>query len=240
MNLNTTDSHSEKNHSRFKKLIGSRHSLRGTLVRGSFWSAVIKVSSKLVLLAFAAILSRELGAEGYGIYAFAFSVLAIMRIFAVLGIPTLLMREIAAAQVNGEWSYFRGILVRGVQTVLLMSLLVAFIMLLFMWVFTGEMSQNKSETIYWSIAMLPPLALVATIAGALKGMHHVVTAQAISLLFRPVTALLCVIAVLYTAKVQLLPQNMMAIQMLSTFITLVVSAIIIFRFLPGSPADRLS
>ena len=58
-----------------------------------------------------------LGAPGCGIHAYAFAIMSLLMVLAEAGGPTLLMRELAASQGQGEWG-LRGALRRAGQLVL--------------------------------------------------------------------------------------------------------------------------
>src|SRR5690606_553836 len=82
--------------------------LAAHLMRGALGTGGIGLANKLLSLAIAIILGRNLGAEGYGYYAFAIATVTLISIPAQLGIPSLTTREIAASHARGEWGLMRG------------------------------------------------------------------------------------------------------------------------------------
>ena len=220
--------------SNLQKKIGGRNSLRRQLVRGGIGISALNLINRLLILMLAIVLSRELGAEGYGIYAYALALMNLLLIFSVLGMPTLLVREIAANQVRQNWPCFRGLLLRSHQIVFVMSFVVAGSAGLVLWLLSDEIAVNQRETIYIMIALLPLVTLRRTMMGVLRGMQHVVKSKAVELLYRPALTLLGV-GILFTLIPSMrTPQYAMAIQLAATAVALLIAAILLYRYIPHS------
>ena len=101
-------------------------SLRAFLLRGVLGSGVLKIFHTLLILATAILLARTLGPEGYGIYAFAYALATLIAIPAQMGLPTLVVREVARYQLKEEWGYLKGILRFSNQVVLGLAALLIF------------------------------------------------------------------------------------------------------------------
>ncbi|MBD3756183.1 MAG: oligosaccharide flippase family protein, partial [Gammaproteobacteria bacterium] len=99
--------------------------LRARLVRSALGSAGVQAANRAIALVLGVVLARSLGPDGYGVYAFAFALMSLLMVAAEAGVPTLLMREVAAAEGSGDWGLLRGALQRGVQFVGLVSLTIA-------------------------------------------------------------------------------------------------------------------
>ena len=72
-------------------------------------SMALMVGSTLLTALVAVFLARLLGPAGYGVYAFAFSLITVLAIPSQLGLPQLVVRETARSQVNGDWGLMRGL-----------------------------------------------------------------------------------------------------------------------------------
>lgn len=79
------------------------------LAGGAAASTGLTVARNVLLLAASILLARMLKPTGYGQYAFAMSLAKVLGIFATLGLPGLLIREIAAGEAKGQWSLVRGL-----------------------------------------------------------------------------------------------------------------------------------
>jgi len=214
--------------------IGGRSSLRRQLVRGGAGVALLKLIGLLLTLMLAIVLSRELGAEGYGIYAYALALLKLLIIISVFGMPMLLVREIAINEACKNWSYFRGLLSRSHQIVFAVSTIMAGIAVFVLWQFSDEIAVNQRETIYFAIILLPLIALRRTAMGVLRGMQHVVKSQAIESLYRPALTLLGV-GILFTLIPSMrTPQHAMAIHLAAAAVALLIAAVLLYRYIPHS------
>nr|MCU0943155.1 oligosaccharide flippase family protein [Hydrogenophaga sp.] len=103
-----------------------RPGLGPQLVKASMGSAGLRVAGMLFGFLSGVQLARGLGAQGYGVYGLAMSVIALMSVVTEFGLPQLLTREVAAAQVHHQWERVRGILVWSTRVVLLTSALSLF------------------------------------------------------------------------------------------------------------------
>lgn len=170
---------------RLTAAVGSKKSLRGRLVRGGVSSFTLKIGSGLLALPLAIVLARTLGPEGYGVYAFALSLVTLLAIPAQMGLPTLLVREIARYQQRREWGLLRGMLTRANQWALAISVflgLAAAGIALSPW---GFVEQHQLQTFAWALVLLPLIALGNLRGAALRGLHRVVQGLLPGLLLRP-------------------------------------------------------
>lgn len=216
----------------FRKLIGNRDSFRRQLVRGGVGSALIQATNRLLTLALGIVMARGLGAEGYGVYAYAFVLLTVLMVFAELGMPTLLMREVAAREARQDWSHLRGVLVRAFQIVFSAAVTFAAIAALVLWQRSDGMSATESRTLAWALVLLPFVALTRAITAALYGLQHVVKAQAIEMLVRSVLVLLGVGFLFIFVPDMRLPQYAMAVQLGAAIVVLWAAAVLLYRHLP--------
>jgi len=206
--------------------------LRAQLVRGGMGSGAVMALNRLLRLALGIVLARGLGAEGYGIYAYAFAIMSLLMVAGEAGVPTLLMREVAASQGREEWGLLRGALIRGGQFVALASISVSAIGLLVLWMMADRLNPAEFYTALFMLLLLPLSALAKTVAHAMRGLHRVGTGQAVDMLLRPALALVGVGTVFFLFPDLRRPQVAMAAQLGAVFVVLVTGAIVLKRFLP--------
>lgn len=218
--------------SHLRRLVGSRSSLRGQLVRSGAGSALVQVLNRLLALALGVVLARGLGAEGYGIYSYAFALMTLLLVFAELGMPTLLMRVIAASQARRDWPQLRGVLVRALQIVFLNAVTLTGIAALVLWFLSDGMSVNQSKTLIWVVALLPLAAVTKAMMAVLQGLQHVVKAQTVEMLVRPVFVLLGVGGVFTFFPDMRLPQYAVLVQLGGAITVLCVAAMLLYQYLP--------
>jgi len=143
----------------FKQFFSDSGGLRTELTKGTIGSFSLKLVYALLAMALSIFLARSLGAEGYGIFAFAFTVMTLMTVPIQVGLPTLVVREVAKYQQDKQWGLIKGLLKRASQGILLMWLVISLIGLAIYWGLGGSINSIQSMTILWAILLLPLLAL---------------------------------------------------------------------------------
>ncbi len=208
------------------------HKLQKLLL--SKWSgvALIQALNPIFGLLTGIVLARGLGVEGYGAYAYAISLLTVLLIFAKLGMPILVVREVAANQARHDWSLLRGIIVWSAKVVLTSSALIMVVAGIVLWQLETGMSSAMRGTLFYALLLLPCAALTALVLAILQGLQKVVQSQFIELLFRPALLLLGVLLLVSVLPHACLSQNVMAIQLGSYIIALGLAIVFLFKYLP--------
>jgi len=206
--------------------------LKARLIRGGLGSAGVQAANRLLALGLGIVLARMLGPDGYGIYAYAFAIMSLLMVAAEAGVPTLLMREVAAAQGKEEWGLLRGALRRGGQFVALAATTVSLLGLLVLWGFAESLRPEVLYTTVLMLLVLPITALCKTVAHAMRGLHRVVIGQAVDMLIRPLLVLIIVTVVFLAWPEQRQPHVAMAAQLLGALMVLLLGALVLRRFIP--------
>jgi len=206
--------------------------LKARLIRGGIGSAGIQATNRVLALALGIVLARTLGPDGYGVYAYAFAVMSLLMVAAEAGVPTLLMREVAASLGREEWGLMRGTLRRAGQFVALAAIAVALTGLAVLWAVGDRLSPEMFYTMALMLLVLPFAAGTKTVAHALMGLHRVVLGQGVNMLLQPalVVTFVWVAFLLWPALRQ--PHYAMAAQLLAAAIVLVVGLLILRRLTP--------
>lgn len=207
--------------------------LRARLIRGGLGSAGIQAVNRVLALALGIVLARTLGAEGYGVYAYAFALMSLIMVAAEAGVPTLLVREVAASEGRGEWGRLRGVLRRAGQFVALASTTIAVLGLLVLWWLADSLTPAVLYTTTLMLLVLPLSAGAKTVVHAMMGLNRVVIGQAVDMLVRPamVLALVGTVFLLWPDWQQ--PQIAMAAQLLAAVVALILGWLILRRLTPG-------
>lgn len=170
--------------------------LRAQLVRGASWSFVLKVISTGLVLATSILLARVLGPKGYGIYAYAFALVGLLKVPTTLGLPQLVLRNVAAYHARSEWGLMRGMLLRARQALLLTSIGIAAIAALLALVLREHIDPAMYGAFRLALATLPLAGMLMLSTATLRGLGYVVLGQVPDLLIKPVS-LLVLIGVAY-------------------------------------------
>lgn len=206
--------------------------LRDQLIRAGTGSAGIQAGNRVLSLVLGILLARNLGAEGYGVYAYAFAVMALLMVPAEAGVPTLIMREIAANHARGHWPLLRGALIRAFQFVGVTSSAIALIGLIVLWLIGPRLSEAQYLTMVFMLLVLPFAVLIKTTSAALRGLLHVLTGQALRMLLQPLTVILLLGTLFYSLPEYRQPQLAMAGQIAGGLFVLSVALWMLWRRMP--------
>ncbi|MGF1640178.1 MAG: flippase, partial [Rhodospirillales bacterium] len=166
---------------------GAAGSLRAEVVRGSAGSFAVKILNALLSFAVAVALARWLGAEAYGVYSFCLAVLMLTALPAQAGLPQLVVRETAKAQVDGDWALMRGLWRWANRFVLAASLFATLAVAGFL---IAVEDPQRTETMVLGLALVPIVAFANVRAASLRGLRRVIHGQLPEGIVHPLTLLL--------------------------------------------------
>lgn len=204
--------------------------LRTDLARGTIGSFSLKVFYTVLAFAISIVLARALTPSGYGIYSFAYSLISIFAIPTQLGIPTLVVREVARYHGQYQWDLLRGILQRATQTVILLSLLVAIITPFITDSLANTIEHNQLQTILWALPLVPLLAFNQLRQAALQGFGHPLIGQLPEMVFLPV--LLFAFFGVSLVFHGLTPPQTMVLYSIASAITFFIGTLLLLKQLP--------
>ena len=202
------------------------------VLRGGIGGGAVQATALAATLGLTVCLARGLDATGFGIYAYAAAVLNLLLVVSEAGVPSLMMREIAASQAVGDWRLLRGALVRGLQVVLAVSVALAMTGIGILTALSGRFGPDAFWTAIAMLAALPFAVLAKTLAHAVRGLHHVVWAQAAELLLRPLFVLVLVAILLVLSPGLLTPYSAMAAQVFAAGLVVMIAGWRLWRALP--------
>jgi O-antigen/teichoic acid export membrane protein len=214
-------------------------SLRAYLVQGAAWSFALKIASTGLVFITSIVLARVLGAEGYGIYAYAMALVGLLGIPASLGLPQLVLRNIAVYQTRSEWGLMRGLLRRANQVVLLTSLGLGVIALLVSLVLRDHLSPAMLAAFWLALSILPLVALNGLRTSTLRGLGFVVLGQLPGSLVRPFSFLALVVLTYLLLGNRFNASWAVSMQVGATAIALGFVILILARRLPKAMKESL-
>ena len=174
------------------RVVGKRGSLRFRLARDTVGVMAIQALSMGLGFAVSVVLARLLGVREFGLYSLAMSVLGLLVVPATFGFPQLLVREIAAYRVKGEWGLIRGLLRFAQRTSLFASLGIALLGGLALWLLSGRFSSETLRVLALAFVALPFWALLNLHGAALRGFEQILAGQWVSTVMRPLGFLILV------------------------------------------------
>ncbi len=149
---------------------------QGTVVREVTTASLTLLSVRSLGLALGLVanilLARLLGVEEYGVWAVIMATIALLVIPASVGLPTLLVREVAMARARDDWSTLLGVYKWSLRVALATSLAIGLV-----WggiALLLPIRQVLSPLLIAAVALMIPLRSLAVVqSGYLRGLNHV-------------------------------------------------------------------
>lgn len=210
----------------------SGDSLRARLIRGGLGSAGIQAVNGILTLVLGIVLARMLGPKDYGVYAYAFAIMNLLMVAAEVGVPTLLMREVASSLGLAQWGLLRGALRRCAQFVALAATSISLLGFVILTWFADSIRPVVMCTMALMLLMLPVSALRKTVVHAIRGLDRVVAGLALEMFIQPLLVLIIVSLVFIAWPEQRKPHVAMAAQILSALVVLLIGTLVLRRLLP--------
>lgn len=168
---------------------------RTQLLRGGIAGLFIRICVVLSGLISSIALTRLLGPETFGIYAFVFSIITLLSLPIRMGLPTLVLRETARADQSDDGGLLKGIWQWSDRAIAIVGLIVVTGCALFIWFVTGvETPQNMA--LLAALPLMPIFAWAEVRAAAIRGLRRVAIGHVPDRILQPL--LLAAIATLAT------------------------------------------
>ncbi len=151
----------------------SRQLARGSIVAfGTYVGAAGLTYGSQLLLA------RAMGADGFGIYAYAFAWITMLAYLAVLGFDVSLLRFIPAYQAHGDWSLLRGVVRYAERWAAVVGLAVALAGVAVVKLWVSARSPDLANTFLAGFLLVPVLALLWIRSAVVRAFGGVVSSLA--------------------------------------------------------------
>jgi len=193
------------------------------LLRGGGGSGLVQAGAMVVSLGLGVVLARGLGPDGYGAYAYAIAILNLLLVAGEIGVPTLLMREVAVGHAARRWPDVLADLRTGITAVFCVAGGLALAGLGIVLVLDPALASVPARTTAIMLAVLPVVAVGKTLAYGLRGLGRVVRAQACEVLFRPVVVLVTLMVLFGLAPGSRQPEVAMTVQLMAAGVVVVLS-----------------
>jgi O-antigen/teichoic acid export membrane protein len=210
-------------------------SLRSYLLRGSAWMLLLRVAAMGLGLAVSALLARGLGSAGFGLYSLVLSLVTILALPLIGGLPTLLVREIAAARAEGRPEVVLGVVRWGYRLVaaaaLALALAAAAVHAVAVAAGFWPMRPDQLGLAVLAVICVPLLGLMHLQSGILTGHQRAVLGLLGEQLLRPL-ALCLVLLVAAGPLLGLGPAGALGLYVGATLAVAAVMAVVIANLLP--------
>ncbi|MFM7424708.1 MAG: flippase [Elainella sp.] len=160
--------------------------LISTLIRGASAALTVQIASLGVGYLTQIWLARWLGAAEYGVLEYVTTISLMLAFVASLGLPTIVLRFMAAYRVQQDWASLRGLIVSSWRQMIGAGILLA---LLGSGVAWWGLQGRTAPALLWAIWTVPLVALIRIQLETTRGMRLIGLAYAPSLIVLPLLLL---------------------------------------------------
>lgn len=200
-------------------------------LRSSGIMAVFYAGSMLLAFVVGVVLTRSLGAYGFGIYSLALTTATLFGLATEFGLPVLALRETGTARTTGNWGALRGLLRWSDRAIAGLS--IALIAATFVGVqLSGRAGESDYlATMLWAVALLPLVGLAKLRSNVLLALDRVAAAQFAVMIARPLAVLAVALGIIGYAG-NLSASTAMIAQVAGATVSLLIVALLYRRWRP--------
>lgn len=158
--------------------------MKGLLKRAMGGAFVVYGAGMVLTLAVQILLTRLMGADGYGVYYYVLSWLMILVLFVKLGTDSALLRFVPTYVAEQQWELLRGVLSWSTRTVWTAGTATGLLTAALVWMLARPHTELRF-TFWIGCLVLPGLGLVYLRQAALRGLKRVTSALAPEALILP-------------------------------------------------------
>jgi len=154
-------------------------------VRSSGIMALVYAGAMVLAFLAGIVLTRSLGAYGYGIYSLALTTATLVGLITEFGLPVLALREAGSARASGNWGSLRGLMRWSDRAILAVSLF----LIVAIWAaitLSGRAADSEFlQTMLWAVALVPLAGLAKLRSSVLLALDRVAAGQVAVMIVRP-------------------------------------------------------
>jgi len=159
------------------------------------------------------------------------ALVAVLSLPAQFGLPPLVVRETAKAQVQEQWGIMRGVWRWSSSLTGILAVIIAIGALGALLLFGDRFSDLQVQTMFWGLLLVPLTTLGQLRGAALQGLQKVVQGQLPEMLVKPLL-FIAFIGVLALQQVELSASSVMAIQVFATMFAFIIGAWLLWQARP--------
>lgn len=212
------------------RFIGRLEPLWFRLAQDTVWVIVLKSVSMGLIFLQSIFLARLLGVKEFGLYAFAMSLAGLLSGPATFGFPQLLVREIAAYKVKGEWGLAWGLIRFSQRTAFLVSLALMLMVGFGLWIFSDSVSQQVFIASALALLTLPPSVLLHLQGSALRGFGSILLGEAVNGVLHSVCFILFLGGAWLFVPAYLSASLALSLQVIGADVSLLIGSLLLSRY----------
>jgi len=212
--------------------LGKADSLKRRLIKGAAGSFGLKIAGTGLTFLNSLLFARLLGTEGFGTYAYVIAWTNLLIIPATLGLPQLIVREIAIYQTQSEWGLMRGLISWSNQVVLIVSIILAMIAGGIAYSFGINGNSQMLLVFFIALISVPIISLTKVRLSVMRGLHKVVLAQLPEILITPLLLIILSVFAHLVLREEFKASTVVAMNILAIGITFITGVCLLHQTLP--------
>lgn len=189
-------------------------------------TAGLQVVSRVLSVIAGVILARYLGPEQYGLYTYILSIIAMATIPVIAGLPQLLIREIAHAELESKWSELKGLLQWSTAFIVITSAVVMLAILAFL--YTGIIKGETANLLWFAVLLIPIKSFCSNQGAILNGFRKPILGLLPEFILMPFLAVF-IYLILIALKIEFNSLLLIKVQLITSALTLLLGASLILK-----------
>jgi len=211
--------------------------LGGQIIRSALGSSGLRIVASLLGFVTSILLARLLGVAQLGVYSYSLALIGTLTIPVYLGIPALVVREVAIYEGHKEWGKLRGVVLRANQTVLIFSAIVAFGGYAYIhFGGAGNRSIIDGGALMVGFILLPLMALSEVRGAILRGLHYIAIGMFPDQVVRP-GAMVLLLGWVILGGGSLTPMFAMTLNVVATAFAMMVGIVLLRARMPPQSSE---
>lgn len=210
-------------------ILAKDHQWIGLIAR----SSLVQGGGLLATTLVGVLLAKGLGLRGYGEYGIAFAIITLLSVPGELGLPKLVLREVASSFASDRRAPLFGAIRWASRTAILIGTAIAICSFVALWVLGADSPVGLCIAV--GLPLIPLAALAAIRLNALMGLRQFVRAQLPTLLLRPVLFSFFLVTTIWWENLS--PARAMELNVVSAVLILLLAEFWLRKYLPEAPAQ---
>lgn len=190
---------------RLKHWFGAGSGLRGVMARAASGLVAMRLIHSGLRYLLAITIARLVGADGFGVYAFANSWLTLSAVLGTFGLNTVVEREVASAREHADWSRVAGVVLFTLAIVIIFGLVIVASSMALSFVVIDEAKDELRHGLWIALLGLPLMLAYRQFNAVQLGFRRVIEGNIPSMVLMPAFMFAALgVAVLLVAEVDTL------------------------------------
>jgi O-antigen/teichoic acid export membrane protein len=202
------------------------------LIQSAIGSFGFRIANLLLSFVVSILLTRTLGVDGYGIYAFSMSWVFILNLIGSLGSRGLVVREIATNHSQEKWGVIRGFMQWSNSIVFVTSVAISVLFAVVMWQFYSIDNPETFQALLVATILVPVLSLTILRQSAMQGFGHILKGQLPDSILQPLLFIVFLICTYWLNSGEVEVIWVIGLKVISDTLAFAIGAYLLYRIIP--------